>query len=89
MFSYERRQRFESDGLALSAPPTAAAQPIRHQQQQQPTVDAPSKAKPASVSADWAAVVLKVLDELERFNNPKASISMSVNHLVSFQSIKA
>ncbi len=86
MFSYERRQRFESDGVALSAPPTAAAQPVR---QQQPSVDAPSKAKPASVSADWAAVVLKVLDELERFNNPKASISMSVNHLVSFQLIKA
>ncbi len=86
MLSCERRQRLESDGVVASAPPTAAAQPIM---QQQSSVDASSKAKPASVSADWAAVVLKVLDELERYNNPKSFTSISVNHLVSFPLSKA
>ncbi len=87
MFSCERRQRLESDGVVRSAPPTATAQPVR--QPQQPSSDASSKTKPANVSADWVAVVLKVLDELEKHDNPEASISISVNHLVSFQLIKA
>ncbi len=83
MYSYERRQRRESAGVVRSAPLTAAAQPVRHQQQQ-PSVDASSKAKPTNVSADWVAVVVKVLDELEKWDNPEASISISVNHVVSF-----
>ncbi len=48
-------------------------------------VDASSKAKPTSVSAGWATVLLKVLDELEKYNNPRASIPISLHYLLSFQ----
>ncbi len=41
------------------------------------------------VTSDWVAVVLKVLDELEKYDNPEASISIAVNHLVSFPLTKA
>ncbi len=40
-------------------------------------------------SSDWVTVVLKVLDELEKVDNPKTSISVAVNHLVRFPLTKA
>ncbi len=80
MLSCERRQRLESDGFAPSAPPTAAAQ---H------SLAASSKAKHTGVSSDWVAIVLKLLDQVGKFENPKTSISIAVNHLVSFPLTKA
>lgn len=43
----------------------------------------PPEDKPVTASAHWAAFALKVLNELGRYKNPKANITISVEHLVS------